>query len=142
MTRSWILIANASEAKIYESPRAKILNGQNSLKLIEALKHSDSRKKEGELTASISGHGNIPESANPKLQEHLLFAKEIAEKLDLARKNQNYDDLIISAPAAFLGQIKQQMNHTLKAFISTTIEKDYTSLDKAVLNEKIGDNLT
>ena len=141
MTQSWIIVANASNAKIYQAPRATLLNGRSHLKLVKTLTHPESRKKEGELTASNSEHGNIPESANPKLQEHKIFAKEIVNEIEEARKTQDFDDIIISAPAAFLGHMKQQMSNCVKTLISTTIEKDYTQCDESQLNNHIGDNL-
>jgi len=141
MTLSWVVVANASNAKIYETPRAKILNGGNALKLVEEILHPQSRQKEGDLTSNVSGHGNILETAKPKEQEHLKFAKEIIARLEEARNNHAYEDVILVAPASFMGQLNKNLSHALKPLVSCTIEKDYTKLDEEVINTRLADNL-
>jgi len=137
MTRSWILIANASSAKIYETPRAKLFNGHCHLKLVQELEHPESRLKESDLIATVSGHKNLPESVEPRSQEHEKFAKELVDQLVHGRNKHAFEDLIIVAPAQFMGQLNKKINGVLKPLISKTIEKDYTKLNE----EKIQDCL-
>lgn len=141
MTRSWIIVANASSAKIYETPRAKLFNGSCHLKLVQELEHPESRLKEGELTATVSGHGNLLESVDPKQNEHEKFAKELVAHLNQGKNTQAFEDLIIVAPAHFMGQINKEIDIPLKSFISSTIEKDYTKLDDKKIQACIADNI-
>jgi len=137
MTRSWILVANASSAKIYETPRAKLFNGHCHLKLIQELEHPESRLKEGDLTATVSGHGNLLESVDPKQNEHEKFAKELVHHLNQGKNSQAFEDVIIVAPAHFMGQLNKELDHALKSLVSSTIEKDYTKFDEKQIQESI-----
>jgi len=135
---TWLLVANASKARLYSLCKARLLQSANSkdLTLEQECKHDESRKKGMDLITDklgSHGHGTFVEATDPKHHEAERFAIELNEKLDVARKEHQYRELIIAAPPAFLGILKKHMPHDINKLIFKTIEKDYTFHDERAL---------
>ena len=135
MSLSWIVIANGSEAKIYQTQRVKLLDGSengDNLQLITAMEHPASREKPMDLVADRAGtfesskHDTFVEQADAKKIERENFAREIVDFLENSRTANKYDDLILIAPAAFRGIIYSIANEQLKNQVSVEVDKDYT----------------
>jgi protein required for attachment to host cells len=153
MSYTWILIANASQARIYSIQKAKLFISnhqyENCLDFITELEHEKSRKKTGELITdrlgsyqtSQGGHGSYVEPTDPKEVEADRFAKEIAEVLDQGRLKGEYEELVIVATPHFQGLLKKHLNHVLSRMISNTIEKDYTQYKERELAQQLREQL-
>lgn len=145
MTTSWILVANASQAQLYQSPRAKLLNGHPHLSLLEQFSHPQSRQKLSEMVSDKSGHsgrrGTYEQSVSPKLQQADLFAKELVDHLQQARHSHLFDDLILIAPASFQGLLKKHAHGVLETCVSANIEKDFTRSNQEQLGKRLGNYL-
>lgn len=136
MTTSWILIANASQAKIYKTARVKLFNGDGALELVAEFGHPQSRQKNADLTADRSGKfqgqntgsGTFNEAAVPKKVEADQFAKELIKKLNEGRNKNSYQDLIVVASPQFHGILNKHMQGPLEQMVSVNIEKDYTKI--------------
>ena len=126
MTTTWILVANATNARVFTSPKAKLLNGSCKLTLVNELVHPTSRMKTADLTTDDSGHNNFVESGNPKEYEMERFAKQLADMLDTGRNQHHYGELIIAAPPRFHGLLKKYLNNHVSNLVRVSIEKDYT----------------
>ena len=129
MTTSCVVVANASTAQIYISPRAKLLNGHPKLTLHTSLDEPQCRVKRAELVtdkAGAYGSGTFVESSDPKEHCKDSFAKHIAQILEKSRLRHEFDDLILIAPQAFDGKVKHNLSHSLKKLLSKNILKDYT----------------
>jgi protein required for attachment to host cells len=129
MTTTWILVANASTARIFEN------TGINKgLQLINQHDHPESRMKGSDLVSDRpghmqsvgNGHGARQPATDPKQNEAEHFAIELAKTLDQARGNGKYERLIVVASNPFLGTLKPRLSGQIQAMISETIEKDYT----------------
>jgi protein required for attachment to host cells len=145
--QTWLLVANASKARVYSLCKARLLqessNGKD-LTLKEACEHDESRRKGLELITDKLGHfghGSFVEASNPKQHEAERFAIELNEKLDSARRENQYRELIIAAPPAFLGMLKKHMTEDLSKRIFKTIEKDYTAHDEKALVTALTEHL-
>ncbi|MBS4097787.1 MAG: host attachment protein [Sulfuricella sp.] len=131
MAVAWILVANASEAKIFA--HTGIAKGLNT---ITTLSHSESRRKSadlvtdrpGHMQGSGNGHGSRQPATDPKQHEHTLFARELVQKLDQGRTSNSFQRLIIVAEPHFCGLLKGAMSNQIGAMVSDTINKDYTKL--------------
>ncbi|MBA2653643.1 MAG: host attachment protein [Gammaproteobacteria bacterium] len=132
MKTTWILIANASEARLFQAEKVtkKIL-------LIDEFFHPASRKKIASLVTDVPGRyrkststplSSFEETFNPKQAEALRFARELAEKLNLGRATNRYTNLILVAPPHFQGLLNKCCNHHVKNLISNTLDKDYTKI--------------
>lgn len=132
MATAWILVANASEAKVYANKGIG-----KGLEVIARLSHPDSRKKTsdlvsdrpGHMAGAGNGHGSHVPATNPKQHEHDVFARELAQQLDQGRTANHYQRLIVVAEAHFRGLLNGVMNSQVSGLVSDTIDKDYTKLN-------------
>jgi len=132
MATAWILVANASEAKVYSNKGIG-----KGLEIIAKLSHPDSRKKTSDLVSdrpghmqgSGNGHGSRQPATDPKQHEHDIFARELAQQLDQGRTANSYQRLIVVAEAGFRGLLNGVMNSQVNSLVSDSIDKDYTKLN-------------
>lgn len=143
MTKAWILVANASKAKIFTANKLKFLTGKEKLEVVQELAHPASRKKTLEITSDKLGHykdGSFVELTDPKKHEAENFAREIVGALEAARVANKFDELILVVPPQFRGMMNKYLRTPLEQMISKVIEKDYTKdaqkeLEKHLLNQ-------
>ena len=134
MTKTWVVIANASKAKIFSVNKIKFLNGKEKLALIKEFTHPESRLRDleiasdklGNFQGKNSGHGSFVEPTDPKKYEAESFAREVINDLEAARVANLFHDLILVIPPAFHGLINKYLNQPLEKMIIHVIEKDYT----------------
>lgn len=137
--KTWILVANAAEAKILTSDNIRV----GELELINEFIHPESRKKAAELISDQPGkyissghaHGAYIKS-DPKEVEAEHFAIELAQELKSAWDQRKYKKLIVVTPAHFYGLLKKhfQENNSLEL---TYISKDYTKNTAAEVHEHL-----
>ena len=129
MTTTWILVANASEAKLYTNTGIS-----KGLEVISTFDHPESRKKSSDLVSDRSGHmqsvgnghGARQPASDPKQHEHELFAREIAHHIEQGRTSNQYQRLIIAAEPHFHGLLNNLFSSQVRSLISENLEKDYT----------------
>lgn len=127
-TKLWIVVANASMARIFS------LNKHKDLKLVQELSHPDSRKKDTELVSDIPGQfrarggvarGNFCARTEPRKVQAHHFAQEIADILEHGRKTNLFDFIVLITLPGFQGTLKEHLNdHTLHK-IKRVIPKDF-----------------
>jgi protein required for attachment to host cells len=132
MATSWILVANASEAKVFSNKGIG-----KGLEIVAKLKHPDSRKKASDLVSDRpghmpgagNGHGSHIPLTDPKQHQHDIFARELVHQLDQGRTSNSYQRLIVVAEPHFRGLLNGVMNSQVSGLVSDTIDKDYTKLN-------------
>ena len=135
---TWILVANASQAKLYS--RTNIKNG---LSLVKTLTHPESRMKNAELVSdgsgamqSAGGHGARQPQTEPKQNEAIHFAQQLALELNQGRNEQQFRQLVVMAPPAFLGLINDKLDDQTAKLVTSRLDKDYTHFsDKEILSQ-------
>jgi protein required for attachment to host cells len=145
---TFLLIANASKARLYSLARARVLQedaNKNHLTLENEFEHQESRKKGKDLITDNPkgkfGHGAFGEEKNSKLHEAEHFAINLAQNLDSARKKHQEHEFIIAAPPAFLGLLKEHITKPTGKKISKMIIKDFTSHNENQLVADLQENL-
>lgn len=140
MSKTWILVANASVAKLFETHRARLFNANGSareeLKLIKKFYHEESRYKNADLLSDSFGKfhgggsssGSFHKHINAKDEEAQRFARLLMHELDSARKNHEYDDVVIVSNPHFQGMLREHIASPLRRCVSNYIEKDYTHI--------------
>ena len=131
MSTTWILVANASQAKLYANHGPK-----RGLELVKELDHPESREKAANLVSDRpghnqghgGGHGTFVQATDPKEHEADRFALELARELEDGRVSNAYDRLILVSSPAFMGLINNKISTQVKGKLSESIEKDYTRL--------------
>ena len=130
--KTWILVANASSAKLYQR--------HTPLQMPEYLRawsHEDSRKHAADLIAdSAAGrsqqsfaHGARPAiepQSSPKENEKQDFAAELGSFLNEERKQGAFEALILVASPEFLGLLREALDGPSQAAILLSVPKDYT----------------
>ena len=139
---SWILIANGSEARIYNRSEKR-----SGLQIVSEYHHPESRMKSAELISDRSGHyqsdsssmghGSYQEPTPPKKHEMDRFAHELADTLDEARMTRKFNRLVLVSPPHFSGLLNKHMYKEVKNLVSKNVGKDFTKVSEHELMEKI-----
>ena len=139
---SWILIANGSEARIYNRSEKR-----SGLQIVSEYHHPESRMKSADLISDRSGHyqsdsssmghGSYQEPTPPKKHEMDRFAHELADSLDEARMTGKFNRLVLVSPPHFSGLLNKHMHKEEKNLISKNVGKDFTKVSEHKLMEKI-----
>ena len=144
MAITWILVANASLAKLYAN-----LGPNKGLTLVKELIHPESRQKNGELVsdrsgamgAAGSGGGSMQPQTLPKQHEAKVFAQEIAQALYQGRTSNAFKRAILVAPPAFMGLLNAVIDGPTAQLITDRFEKDYTKTPETELGERLGSTI-
>ncbi|MCP5277222.1 MAG: host attachment protein [Thiobacillus sp.] len=129
MSVTWIMVANASQAKLFANHGPK-----KGLQLLKEFMHPESREKTSNLVSDRSGansgpgHGAFIQATDPKHHEAERFAQEVARELDDGRVKNAYDRLILVASAPFMGLVNNCLPGQVRSKVSESIDKDYTRL--------------
>lgn len=149
MATAWILVANGSEARLFERKGKE-------WSLLESFYHPDSRRKDTEITSDHLGHeetqgnrteintkayGSFPETTDPHDYEIDRFARELAHHLDNHRARSDFDELVVVAPPRFHGRFNRHRSRELAACVAADIEKDYTKVPERELPERLAPHL-
>lgn len=132
MENTWVLVANGSEARIFNLEKRT-----EGLKLVSEHLHPASRMKGEKLASdrpgiykddshSMSTGSSYDEPTPPKEYEIDRFAHELASELNSGRNTNHYAKLAVVAPPAFLGLLNKHMNDHVKKLVALQIDKDYT----------------
>lgn len=143
MSTQWILLANASVARLFrrESPT-------DALVPLTTMEHPQSRLKGTQLADDRPGHhatdsspgGNRYEPrADARRKEHQHFAAEIAKHLDTALAAGEFSSLWILASSPFLGEINAQLTPAVSRHVLLAVDTDLTSLGLAELEQRLAD---
>ena len=127
METTWILVANASHARLFN------LEAPESLALVKEFSHPQSRERASDLVTDKPGHyqsdggkhGNFMPAETPKREEMERFAQQLAHELDHRRAANQYQHLILVASPAFLGALNGSLNHHVRGLVRETVDKDY-----------------
>lgn len=134
---TWVLVGNASEAKLFESQ-----NIGRELNLLKSFSHPESREKREELVSDREGRyqanngqgqGTFVEPSDPKVVEVEKFSRELAHFLETGRTANKFERLIIIMPPHTHGLLKKEINEQLKNMVIHHIEKDYTKMQEREL---------
>ena len=141
MKTQWIVVANASLARLYkrESPGG-------ALQVVSTMEHPESRAKGSRLASDRPGHEATDVSAggnrfeprtDPRRKEHRRFAREIAERLDDALAQGEFGSLALFASDPFLGELKDALSEPVRRRLQMARTSDFTSLGADALEERL-----
>lgn len=130
-SKTWIVVSDSSNARIYAIQKAKFLTAPKSenLELVTEYTHEKSREANRDLVTDRQGSygaGRYSDHTLPKEHEFEVFAIHLAKQLDSARTGMQFKDLILVAPSHFMGLLNKHISDTLNRLITQRIEKDYT----------------
>lgn len=136
MENTWVLVANGSEARVFN-----LTKRSEGLKLVSEHLHPASRMKGDQLASdrpgtymgdsnSMGSGSGYEEATSPKDYEIDRFAHELADILNSGRTANSYARLAVVAPSAFRGLLNKHMHDQVKKLIAYQIDKDYTKVNE------------
>lgn len=144
MKPDWILIANATHARLLRRERGGLLV------VLETFEHPESRSKVSELTDDRAGHESrdssfggsaYPSRVDAKQKEHTRFARELADHLERQARQGSLRSLALFASNPFLGELKAELGDATARLLSTTHDLDLTSFGLTELEQRVGNEL-
>ena len=146
MTKTWILVADASRARVFE-----VLDRDETLQEIEDFVNPAGRQGERELRTDargryfgkgeqMQGHTAAP-NTDPTTHENQLFAKTIADYLDRARVSRRYERLCLIAAPKFLGLLRDELGKDVGHLVYEALDKDISWLDSRRVQDYVREKL-
>lgn len=140
MKPNWILVANATEARILQHEPG------SALVVLQAFHHPAGRLRSSTLGddkagRELSGRGFGGAAFEPRLdaqtKEHLQFARELADALEEGARQGSYGALAIHASSPFLGELKQALGEATCRLLTGTQDVDLTSFGVQEIEQRL-----
>ncbi|MEE4146517.1 MAG: host attachment protein [Halieaceae bacterium] len=122
-----VIVANNARARIFASHDVL-----NHLAEQEDFVHAEAHLSSHELVSDAAGksrdpHGSYDPRTSPTKHEADNFALLLARRLKEMHNDQHFDQLILIAPPAFLGQLRGHLSKPLDKLVERSIHKDLTT---------------
>jgi protein required for attachment to host cells len=140
MKPHWILVANASEARLLQQEAG------GPLVVLQAFHHPESRLHTATLGddkagREVSGHGFGGSAYQPRMdaqhKQHLHFARDLADHLEQAAGEHRYESLAVYASSPFLGELRHLLGDATRKLVAGTHDVDLTSFDVAEIERRL-----
>lgn len=144
MDRHWIMLANASRARI-----CRFDKGASGLTELADFVHPQSRQKGVELATDRVGHvekdlGSTARGSSqwaprtdPRDKAQEGFARELATHMDHAVADQRCQSWVLLASNPFLGELKAHLGKAATAALRASVPMDLTALQGPALRQRL-----
>lgn len=141
MPSTWVLVADSSRARFFS-----LDSRVDPLREIDTLIHAEGKlRARDEVTdrqgGIAGGHGQgdftFEAPTDIKHQDQVNFAHQIGEKLEQGRVSNAYEDLILVAPPAFLGVLRQTLNDHIQKMVFKAVNKNLVTEEIASIHRHI-----
>jgi len=144
MKPTWIVVANAFQAQIFERAKPK-----DPLQLLESYVHPESRLKSAELTddqpgstmTQGGGHTAYQPAVELKDKEQERFARQIADYLQQGARTDRCAGIVLFASPAMLGAIRGLLDSPTAKLVAHSTAIDLTSFKGRDLEARIAQQL-
>ena len=125
MSKTWVVVAESSRAKIFEVEKNE---SKKSLKELKDFSHSISRSHKQQLSGNQqkeSRHSQLTSLHDThKEHERTEFARTIGEHLNSARNKGQFTKLILISPPKFLGDLRKNLGNETSKYVVSEIDKN------------------
>ena len=142
MTTAWVLVANHSNAHLFETQ-----GPGKGLKYLRHLPHPEGRLKNTEINADkpgrsldsmkTGGRHAMGKEHDPKDQGALRFAKQLAQAMNAGRSQHHYTKAVLVADPRLLGQLRAALDPHTAALVTASYDKDLAGLDEQALTQAL-----
>ena len=144
MSKLWVLVGDSSRATLYA-----MATKTGPLQALECYENADGRQHERALTSDLPGQAfdgkakgqHALANAGKKDKAAQDFAKSLCAVLEKGRLDGRYDQLVLCASPAFLGQLRQQLNATTDKCVIATIDKNLVKAASEEIQDHVRDAL-
>jgi protein required for attachment to host cells len=144
-TRIWLLIADGRRAKVMEADEqgVRFRNVEDMARSIDLPKSRDILADKPGRTFDSVGAGRHAKENPTDPHRHLKreFARTVVDKLRQAMLARRFDRLILVAPPAFLGDLRQVLPEDLKDKVADEVASDLTNTPEQDLHPHLRDIL-
>ena len=133
MSATWILVADGAKARLFA-----VAEKDRSIIEIEDRVHPEGTASGRELlqdrppsTHDRFGHSRHSIEPHTSLRQKSaeVFARELSDVLERGRLDRRYREIVLIAPAHFLGTLKAALNKHIRACVTAELPKDLTQAD-------------
>ena len=132
MKATWVVVADASYATVYTVPR-----GMARLRRLAELRHSppSTRSDKGKpCLGETRSCDQAPATSKPGTDG---FAGQLAQYLEQARGDRQFDELILVAPPVLLSPLRDSLTQSLRDTVVAEIAKDLVGARQELLQEQV-----
>ena len=140
MATAWILVAHEAGARIFDNH-----GPGKGIALVEQVEHPEGRARDGEIVSDRPGRSFRKNSGDPRRaamsrsegpHERAVadFARELAQRLNQGRVQNEYQRLVLVAPPRFLGLLRSSLDGPTASLVVGSLDKDlaFTKEDELV----------
>jgi protein required for attachment to host cells len=125
---TWILVADASRARIFENrgPGRDVFQLPGGV--LEAPTANEYSDQPGRSFSSVGSGRSAMEPHHSKAGPAADFAAELMARMEKEHDERKYDRLIVCAPPAMLGTLREAVPERLRPHIMAEVDKDLTKV--------------
>jgi protein required for attachment to host cells len=140
MKPHWILIANASQARLLQQ------EPDCPLVVLQSFQHPASRTRSSvlgddergrEASDRAFGGAAYEPRIDEQKKEHLHFARELADVLEQGVRDARYASVTVYASSPFLGELKQALHDGTRRLLSASHDVDLTALGLTEIEQRL-----
>ncbi|MEQ8816463.1 MAG: host attachment protein [Thalassobaculum sp.] len=142
---TWIVVADAGRAKVYEAVGGIAARSwKRRHEMTAALPPSrdiDSDRPGRSFDSGGPGRHAMEPPTDPHEHAKERFARDVMQTLDDGRRHEAFQDLVVVAAPAFLGDLRSKMPDRLRDRVRHEVDKDYSKLPEDELRQRIRDSI-
>ncbi len=144
-----IVVANQAEAAFYDL-ESRTGEPKFATRLTDPLAHLHDRDLKSDRPGRFSDHALLAPGRRgatahhgtggerrPRKHEAELFARQVAEQIERARHNGEFDRLVVMAAPAFLGLLRKVLPDSLRPHLAAEVGKDLVNEPPAKMRAHI-----
>ena len=137
---TWMCVADANQARILAriTPRSK-LAAVTTLIHEEGYAHGRHEAPGRSQESATTARHSFVDADGPVRREKREFAHEVADYLNRAAARGEFDELVVAAPARFLGDLRATLDAPARRRVAAEIIKDLTKETEAELDARLAD---
>lgn len=133
MSATWILVADGTKARLFE-----IAEKDHSIVEVEDRFNPEGKASGRELSQERPqsvhdrfgpGRHSIEPHTGLRQKSAEVFARELNDVLERGRLDHRYKDVVLIAPAHFLGTLNATLNKHVRACVTAELPKNLTRVD-------------
>jgi protein required for attachment to host cells len=127
MQRTWVVVADSARARIFQakSPVGPLIELDDQVHPESRLRALDINADRPGRTHDSAGRGRhaMESEVSPREQDAREFARELADRLDKARAEGLFGNLVLVAAPAFLGLLREALPKQTRERVTFELDK-------------------
>lgn len=136
MEATWFVVADRSQAQLFEVEGTKL---KPKLKSLGTIEHPAGRRAEARRNGASSSSGMrdlLAETNGVQEEQDRKFVRQLIDRLTQAQNQKQFGRLVIAAPADFVGRLRELSARSLSKSVVREIIGDYTNDTIHALQER------